>query len=211
MVTLVVKKGAEPGARFEVTSELVLGRENADVTLNDDQVSRRHAVVRPTDDGVEVEDLGSTNGTFVDEVRIAAATRVAPGGTVRVGNVTLSVERESATTVASAVRETSVAPSPTVAPPATPPPTPAPTPPPAAAPPPAPAPVPAPPPAPGPPPAPVGAPAVVAPPPASFAPPQPTRLRKAATRQVKATILTYTAIIVTAVALIIYFAVRAFG
>ena len=51
----------------------MIGREGADLTIADDEVSRRHTLVRPVERGVVVEDLGSTNGTFVNGEQISEA------------------------------------------------------------------------------------------------------------------------------------------
>ena len=87
MTVLVV--GAE---RIEVTGELVLGREG-DVPVDDEEVSRRHARVRPAGDAVEIEDLGSSNGTWVNGARISVPTRIGTGDDVRIGRTALRVER----------------------------------------------------------------------------------------------------------------------
>ena len=73
---------------------MVIGRENADITLEDSEISSRHAELRPTDDGAEIEDLGSTNGTFVNGTRIDSATPLTGGDIVRVGQSELEVERQ---------------------------------------------------------------------------------------------------------------------
>jgi hypothetical protein len=102
MFTLVVRSGPLEGRRIEVESELVLGREEADVSLDDSEVSRKHLRVRPTPEGLEVVDLGSTNGTRVDGLRIQQATVVGDGATIRLGATRLTVEapaREAATVV----------------------------------------------------------------------------------------------------------------
>jgi EmrB/QacA subfamily drug resistance transporter len=80
------------GTEVAVDRELVVGREAADFTIHDPEVSRRHAVLRPVGGGVEVEDLGSTNGTFVNGERIAVPTTLAREGTIRVGTSELAVE-----------------------------------------------------------------------------------------------------------------------
>jgi len=63
-----------------------IGRAGCDVNLTDPDVSRRHAVVRAVDDGLAVEDLGSTNGTFVNETRVSGIVQISPGDRVRFGN-----------------------------------------------------------------------------------------------------------------------------
>ena len=87
--------GPLTGREVEVASVLVLGRQ-ADLVIEDAQVSRRHASVRPAGDALEVEDLGSKNGTWVNGARIAGAVRLAPGDRVRVGDTTFEVEATSA-------------------------------------------------------------------------------------------------------------------
>jgi predicted component of type VI protein secretion system len=94
MPFLIVRSGARAGERIEVTEELVVGRENADVTLEDEEVSRRHLAVRPHDDGVELEDLGSTNGTFVDGARLSASVVISETARVMLGETELEIEVE---------------------------------------------------------------------------------------------------------------------
>jgi len=93
---LIVRDGSLRGLRFDVDSgEVTIGREQTTVLLEDDgEVSRSHAVVRATDDGVEVEDLGSTNGTFVNERRISEPATLSSGDIVRVGQTRFDVEIE---------------------------------------------------------------------------------------------------------------------
>ncbi len=74
-----------PLARAEVT----LGRDAAcDLVLDAEDVSRRHARVRAEGSSHTLEDLGSTNGTFVGEERVTARA-LAPGDLVRLGSVVL--------------------------------------------------------------------------------------------------------------------------
>ncbi len=79
---------------MEVEQEVVIGRENADLTISDPEISRRHALVRPIPSGIEVEDLGSMNGTYVNGERIGEVVELTLGGTVRVGNSDIQVELE---------------------------------------------------------------------------------------------------------------------
>ena len=101
---LVFKEGPLAGRRVEVVAELVIGRVDAGLTIDDEEVSRRHAVVRPEDGEIEIEDLGSRNGTYVNGVRIEAVTRLAGGDSVKLGTSVLQVESgRVAATVAAAV------------------------------------------------------------------------------------------------------------
>jgi predicted component of type VI protein secretion system len=85
--------GPLAGRRVEVTSALLLGRQAADLTLDDPQVSRRHAALRPAPDGgLELEDLGSRNGTWVNGTRVAGTVRLAPGDRVQLGDTAFEVE-----------------------------------------------------------------------------------------------------------------------
>jgi quercetin dioxygenase-like cupin family protein len=75
----------------KVEGELVIGREDADLTIPDLDLSRRHAVVRQTAGGVEVEDLGSTNGTYLDGVRVTGTVRLSGPGKLRMGSSELEL------------------------------------------------------------------------------------------------------------------------
>ena len=76
------------------THPLTVGRgTNNDVSLpNDEYASTRHARFEPRRDGVWVEDVGSTNGTFVNGIRLTRERRLAPGDVVRVGETELRYE-----------------------------------------------------------------------------------------------------------------------
>ena len=73
---------------------LTIGRgPTNDVSLTgDDYASTRHARIEPRRDGVWVEDIGSTNGTFVNGIRLTRERRLAPGDVVRVGETDLRFE-----------------------------------------------------------------------------------------------------------------------
>jgi predicted component of type VI protein secretion system len=76
----------------EVDRELTLGRVDCDLTLDDEEVSRRHVVLRPADTYLQVEDLGSSNGTFVDGQEITRAVNVGHGHIIQIGGTRLTVE-----------------------------------------------------------------------------------------------------------------------
>lgn len=71
-----------------VEGENLLGRESDDVVpLESPTISRRHARIVVRGDRATVEDLGSKNGTYVNGVRVSAATAVGDGDVVRVGDL----------------------------------------------------------------------------------------------------------------------------
>jgi hypothetical protein len=88
----VVTTGPETGRRVELGQEVAIGRQDADLVVEDPEVSRRHAVLRRSGGSVVVEDLDSTNGTFVNGERIRTPIKVGPGDQVRVGRTTLEIE-----------------------------------------------------------------------------------------------------------------------
>jgi pSer/pThr/pTyr-binding forkhead associated (FHA) protein len=98
-LSLEIVEGAGAGRLVAVGGGVTLGRgEDADLTLADDLVSRRHARLTPSGSGAVVEDLGSRNGTFVNGEAIIGPTRLAPGDQLQLG-VTL-VELRSADQIA---------------------------------------------------------------------------------------------------------------
>jgi EmrB/QacA subfamily drug resistance transporter len=97
---LLVASGADEGLRIPVADNMVLGRDaGADVVLEDPggRLSRRHARIRLVDGAPVVEDLGSTNGTFVNGDRIEAARPLAGGDRIEVGDTTLEFVAAPAT------------------------------------------------------------------------------------------------------------------
>lgn len=84
------------GKRMVVAaSGATIGRSrDCDIVLEDANVSRRHAEVRPRGDGWMIHDLGSTNGVTVNGTRIEQAQLLRPGDRVEVGTTTLTFELE---------------------------------------------------------------------------------------------------------------------
>jgi pSer/pThr/pTyr-binding forkhead associated (FHA) protein len=93
---LVVVKSAdlEEGDIYTIdSSSLSIGRGNGnDLALDDQYASAHHARFEPRRDGVYVQDVGSTNGTFVNGIRVTRDRRLAPGDIVRVGETDLKFE-----------------------------------------------------------------------------------------------------------------------
>ncbi len=91
---LVLTEGRGQGAVYPLDGVMGLGRaHNSTVRIDDDFSSSRHAVLRPEHDGRWlVEDLNSTNGTYVNAVKITQPTRVGPGDLIRIGRTQLRLE-----------------------------------------------------------------------------------------------------------------------
>src|SRR5262249_30370265 len=87
---LIVLAGTNIGEMFKLGERgLVLGRgAGADVSLVDDDVSRRHALVRIVDGETWIEDAGSRNGIFVNGDQVARV-RLADGDKIRIGSTTI--------------------------------------------------------------------------------------------------------------------------
>jgi pSer/pThr/pTyr-binding forkhead associated (FHA) protein len=89
-VTLIVLgSSAFAGRRFRIgAGQNLIGREpGAAVQFYDDLVSRRHAMVTRTGDDMVIEDLGSANGTWVNEELLVGRRPLRPGDVVRVGGL----------------------------------------------------------------------------------------------------------------------------
>ena len=117
----LVETAPDPGRELTVRDELVVGRDGCDVNLADPLVSRRHASFGSDGaGGLTVTDLGSSNGTFVNERPVGEERPLAAGDEVRIGDTTWSVEPVGAAgPAAGAGGETRVRgsiPSPTAAP-----------------------------------------------------------------------------------------------
>jgi pSer/pThr/pTyr-binding forkhead associated (FHA) protein len=92
---VLVTEGSNVGERAELAAGPVLiGRgSDAAIRLDDDYVSTRHARIAASGDQWFVEDLGSTNGTYVGTVRITQPTTITMGTQVRVGKTILELRK----------------------------------------------------------------------------------------------------------------------
>ena len=86
--------GFRVGSVLEVSGVTIVGRDSGSgVRLDGDEfASARHARIDPRPDGVWVEDLESTNGTFVNGARITSKRLLQPGDVLRVGETELRLE-----------------------------------------------------------------------------------------------------------------------
>jgi pSer/pThr/pTyr-binding forkhead associated (FHA) protein len=88
-----------PGERLEPGEETTIGRERCDVTLPNPLVSRRHAVLRNADGRLVLEDIGSRNGTFVNNDRLDEPKELSDGDEVLIGETLWRVESTAAATM----------------------------------------------------------------------------------------------------------------
>lgn len=92
---LVITAGSLMGTQIPLaTSAILIGRSpSCTLVLDDDYSSSRHARIFPRADTWFIEDLGSTNGTYVDSERVSAPVPLSLGSSVRVGQNTLELQR----------------------------------------------------------------------------------------------------------------------
>jgi predicted component of type VI protein secretion system len=83
---IFVEQKPMEGREQSLKEGATIGREGCDVNLMDPEVSRRHATIREQGENLAIEDLGSTNGTYVNDARISVVTVLREGDVVRLGN-----------------------------------------------------------------------------------------------------------------------------
>jgi hypothetical protein len=92
---LVVRRGPQPNQTYDLSKDVLsLGRDiTNDIVINDPEVSRHHCRLIRTPGGITIEDLGSTNGTFINGQRLAGSRPLLNGDMVGLGEtVTLGFE-----------------------------------------------------------------------------------------------------------------------
>jgi pSer/pThr/pTyr-binding forkhead associated (FHA) protein len=92
---VLVTAGSSTGERADLDrAPILIGRgSDAAIRLDDDYVSTRHARIAASGDQWFVEDLGSTNGTYVGTVRITQPTTISLGTQVRIGKTVLELRK----------------------------------------------------------------------------------------------------------------------
>jgi pSer/pThr/pTyr-binding forkhead associated (FHA) protein len=90
---LLVTQGALAGTRISLDSRpILIGRaDDSTLVLDDDYASTRHARIAMQGDEWYVEDLGSTNGTYLDRAKVTGPTRVPLGTPVRIGKTVIEL------------------------------------------------------------------------------------------------------------------------
>ena len=88
---LIIKQGPVPGKVFEIAKQVItIGRDvKSDFVVNDAEVSRSHTRLTVHSDGCLVEDLASTNGSFVNGQRITTGKMIRPGDVLGLGETVL--------------------------------------------------------------------------------------------------------------------------
>ncbi|MFF1447665.1 FHA domain-containing protein [Streptomyces sp. NPDC058274] len=93
---LVVSEGTLTGTTVALQGQTItLGRaHDSTIVLDDDYASSRHARIYPDRDGQWiVEDLGSTNGTYLDRARLTTPTPVPLGAPIRIGKTVIELRK----------------------------------------------------------------------------------------------------------------------
>jgi hypothetical protein len=90
---LVVTEGALAGTRLTLSdAQITIGRaDDSNLVINDDFASTRHARLVPRGGQWYVEDLGSTNGTYLDRAKVTRPTPVPLGVPIRIGRTSIEL------------------------------------------------------------------------------------------------------------------------
>ena len=86
--------GLQIGAAYDLSQGALLGRgDQADIVLEDSFASSRHARLVPHGDVIVLEDLGSTNGTYLNDEPLRGPQPLHPGDRIRIGDTAFTFER----------------------------------------------------------------------------------------------------------------------
>lgn len=91
----VIVEGDEArGRALDLSSEILIGRaEKCDLQLNDTYVSQVHARIFPRGETIMVEDMGSTNGTYINRTRITAPNELLRGDKLKIGRTVMEMRK----------------------------------------------------------------------------------------------------------------------
>jgi hypothetical protein len=105
---VIAQTGPLNGQRFAISDDVIMGRDpGCEIVVADRQISRQHAVLRLTDEGVFLEDLGSKNGTHCNGERIHAPVLLQDGDIIQVALAQQFVFLSSDSTIPLSLEETS--------------------------------------------------------------------------------------------------------
>ncbi|MEM7272039.1 MAG: FHA domain-containing protein [Actinomycetota bacterium] len=89
---VVLEPPTYAGRYFEVMGEMTIGRAaGCQISLDDTYISQLHARVSPADAGVVIEDLGSTNGTYLNRQRVTTPVLGASGDQLQLGGIVMEL------------------------------------------------------------------------------------------------------------------------
>lgn len=93
---LVVISGRPLGKSFYLTKEaMILGRDlTADISIGETSISRQHTAFEKSENGISVKDMGSTNGTYVNDQKLSEVRKLQDGDLIRCGNTILKFLKE---------------------------------------------------------------------------------------------------------------------
>jgi FHA domain-containing protein len=84
---VVAALGYEPGSLFDISSGASMGRsDTSNIPVDDPYASSAHARIFPRDGFLYIEDMGSTNGTYLNGKQLKRSERLEPGDSVRIGD-----------------------------------------------------------------------------------------------------------------------------
>ncbi len=88
----VLEPSDQQGKIYEVSSELTIGRaKSCDLVFEDSFISQEHVKITKNSKGLVVEDLGSTNGTFLNNQKLRGPKQAYLGDRVRLGNILMEL------------------------------------------------------------------------------------------------------------------------
>ena len=91
---VIVEGNSHRGVAFDLGNELIIGRgQKCQVVLDDSYVSQMHARVFSRGDSYMVEDLGSTNGTYLNRRKVTSPTELRRGDQVKIGKTVLEMRK----------------------------------------------------------------------------------------------------------------------
>jgi hypothetical protein len=85
--------GHEPGMAYDLTDSVILGRGDVEIHLEDPFASSRHARISKQGHVVVIEDLGSTNGTYLNDEPLSGPQPLHPGDRIRIGDSEFSYQQ----------------------------------------------------------------------------------------------------------------------
>jgi predicted component of type VI protein secretion system len=90
---LVVVEGEDVGSGYDLGARTTMGREEGnDVKVGDPMSSRQHALIERVGDAYQITDLGSSNGTLVNGVRISTPVALKPRDRIQIGNQVYQIQ-----------------------------------------------------------------------------------------------------------------------